>query len=77
MYPKSQKHWHLEGLRGLVRLQVVALHSIGSFVPGLFDGPGSEWQIAIRSSPLRALHDGIGGGGASSLSDLTRRGSGW
>ena len=50
--------WHLEGLRGVACAQVVALHAFGTFVPGLVEGPGAAWQIAVRESPLRLLYDG-------------------
>ncbi len=49
---------HLEGLRGVACLQVVALHGFGAFLPGLVDGPAAGWELAVQSSPLRLLYDG-------------------
>lgn len=49
---------HLEGLRGLACLQVMALHALGAFRPGLVDGPAAPWELAVRHSPLRLLYDG-------------------
>jgi len=54
----GERLWHLEGLRGVACAQVVALHGFGTFVPGLVEGPGAAWQIAVRESPLRLLYDG-------------------
>ncbi len=58
MKTPPERLWHLEGARGLACLQVVALHAAGCFVPGLIDGAGTPWQVAVRSSPLRFLYDG-------------------
>lgn len=54
----ADRHCSLEAIRGLACLMVVALHAFGMFLPGLIDGEGAGWQVAVRGSPLRLLYDG-------------------
>ena len=49
---------HLDAVRGLACLQVLLLHGLGTFRPGLVDGPATSVERAIRTSPLRLLYDG-------------------
>jgi peptidoglycan/LPS O-acetylase OafA/YrhL len=55
---------HLEGLRGIASLQVVALHYLSALLPGVvFIGSGAAltgWRAALASPPLSFLFDGSG-----------------
>lgn len=45
---------HLEGARGLARLQVLPLHGFGAFLPALVEGTAEArgWMDLVRLLPL-------------------------